>query len=242
MRTIAVAIFLILYSIFTIPMVAIEWIVGKISPEKHHIIAQKCVVKGFKIILHICGVKLTVKGKENIPKNQAALFAYNHRSYFDILVGYVTAPMRTSFVSKYEMLKVPMISWWMKCMNCLFLDREDIKQGMKTILDGIELLKKGTSIYIAPEGTRSKNDEVHKFHEASFKLADKSKTPIVPVCINNTDALLEKHEPWIHSGHVIIEYCEPIYMSDMDRDEKKHIGEKVRAIISEKYKKNAKEI
>ena len=121
-------------------------------------------------------------------------------------------------------------------------DREDIKQGMKTILDGIELLKKGTSIYIAPEGTRSKNDEVHKFHEASFKLADKSKTPIVPVCINNTDALFEKHEPWIHSGHVIIEYCEPIYMSDMDRDEKKHIGEKVRAIISEKYKKNAKEI
>lgn len=242
MRSILVAIFLVFYTIFTIPMSIVEWFVGKVSPGKCPVIAQKCVVKGFKIILRISGVKLTVKGKENILKDEAALYVFNHRGFFDILVGYVTAPMRTAFVSKYELLKVPMISWWMKRMNCLFLNREDIKQGMKTILEGIELLKNGTSIYIAPEGTRSKNDEVHKFHEASFKLADKSKRPIVPVCINNTDELLEKHVPWIHGGHVIIEYCEPIYMSDMDRNEKKHIGEEVRAIISEKYKKNAKEI
>ena len=138
MRTILVGIFLILYTIFTIPMLLVEWIAGKVSPDKRPVIAQVCVVKAFKVILFISGVKLTVKGKENVFNDQAALYTFNHRGFFDILVGYTTAPMRTAFVSKQELEKVPMISWWMKCMNCLFLNREDIKQGMKTILEGIE--------------------------------------------------------------------------------------------------------
>lgn len=242
MRLLLVGLFLILYTIFTIPMCLVEWIAGRVNPEKRPVIAQKCVVVGFKVILFISGVKLTVKGKENVLHDRAALYAYNHRGFFDILVGYTTAPMRTAYVSKKEIEKVPMISWWMKCMNCLFLDRDDIKQGMKTILEGIELLKNGTSIYIAPEGTRNKGEELLEFHEASFKLADKSKSPVVPVAINNTDEVFEKHLPWIHSQHVIIEYCEPIYMEELEKSQRKHIGEMVRQIISDKVKQNAAEL
>lgn len=135
-----------------------------------------------------------------------------------------------------------MISWWMKYLNCLFLDRDDIRQGMKVILTGIELMKEGTNIFIAPEGTRNSSDELLPFHEASFKLAEKSKSPIVPVAMNNMDAVLEQHMPWIHRTHVIIEYCEPIYMDSMERAEKKKIGEKVRQIISDKIKENAAEV
>ena len=103
-------------------------------------------------------------------------------------------------------------------------------------------MKNGTSIYIAPEGTRNKGEGLLEFHDASFKLADKSKSPVVPVAINNTDEVFEKHLPWIHSQHVIIEYCKPIYMEDMDKKEKKHIGEIVRQIIAEKLQQNAQEI
>lgn len=238
MRLVLVAIFLILYTIFTIPMALVLWIIGKFDERKKEVIAQVCVKGGFKAILFLSGVRLTVKGKENIVRDGAALYAYNHRGFFDILVGYTTAPMPTAFISKKEIEKVPMISWWMKQMNCLFLDRENIKEGMKTILQGIELLKNGTSIYIAPEGTRNKGEELLEFHEASFKLADKAKCPIIPVAINNTDEVFEKHLPWIHSAHVTIEYCKPIYMEDMERAEKKHVGEKVREIIGEKVKAN----
>ncbi len=242
MRLILVVLFLILYTIFTIPMCLVEWIAGKVNPSVRPVIAQVCVSRAFKIILFLSGVKLTVKGKENIIHDRAALYAYNHRGFFDILAGYTTAPMRTAYVSKKEIEKVPMISWWMKCMNCLFLDRENIREGMKTILEGIELLKNGTSVYIAPEGTRNHGEELLEFHEASFKMADKSKCPIVPVAINNTDEVLENHLPWIHSAHVIIEYCEPVYMDKMERDEKKHIGSLVRDIIGERVKENAKEL
>lgn len=220
----------------------IQWIVGKKNPEKRAVIAQKCVVVSFKIILFISGVKVTVKGKENILHDRAALYTYNHRGYFDILVGYTTAPMRTAYVSKKEIQKVPMISWWMKCMNCLFLDRNDIRQGMETIKDGIELLKNGTSVYIAPEGTRNTGEGLLEFHDASFKLADKSHSPVVPVAINNTDEVFEKHLPWIRSQHVIIEYCSPIYTENMDRKERKQISDMVRQVILEKIQQNAKEI
>lgn len=242
MRTILIGIFLLFYWLLSLPMFLIGFILGKIDPKKKPCFSQPFVVWGFRVILWISGVKVTVKGRENILQDQSALYVFNHRSYFDILVGYVTAPVPSAYVSKKEIEKVPLVSRWMKYMNCLFLDRSDMKQGMKTILTGIELLKDGTSIYIAPEGTRNKGEGLLPFHEASFKLADKSKRPIVPVALNNTDEAFEKHFPWVHSTHIIIEYCEPIYMDQMERAEKKHVGEAVREILLEKIKENAKDL
>ncbi|MDE6566406.1 MAG: 1-acyl-sn-glycerol-3-phosphate acyltransferase [Lachnospiraceae bacterium] len=242
MRTILIGIFLLFFWLLSLPMFLIGFILGKIDPAKKACFSQPFVAWGFRIILWISGVKLTIKGKENILQDQSALYVFNHRSFFDIIVGYMTAPVPTAFVSKKEIAKVPLVSRWMKYMNCLFLDRSDMKQGMKTILNGIELLKNGTSIYIAPEGTRNKEEGLLPFHEASFKLADKSKRPIVPVALNNTDEAFEKHFPWVHSTHIIIEYCEPIYMDQMERAEKKHIGEAVRKILLEKTQENAKEL
>lgn len=243
MRTILIGIYLLLYTIISIPLFLILFVVGKFNKRTKAIISQKIVIYlGFRPILFISGVKLTVKGRENILKDQAALYVFNHRGFYDILAGYVTAPYPTAFVSKVEIKKVPMVSRWMKYMNCLFLEREDIRQGLQTILEGIELLKNGTSIYIAPEGSRNSGEELLEFHEASFKLAEKSKCPIVPVAINNTDAIFERHLPWIHRGHVIIEYCEPVYMDKMERTEKKNVGKTIRSILSEKVKANAAEV
>lgn len=243
MRTILVGIYLIFYTILSIPLYLVMFIIGKFDMRKKAVISQKIVNNlGFRPILFLSGVRVTVKGREHIFQDRAALYVFNHRGFYDILVGYTTAPYPTAFVSKKEIGKVPMVSRWMKFMNCLFLDRDDIKQGLQTILKGIELLKEGTSIYIAPEGTRNSGDELLEFHEASFKLAEKSKCPIVPVALNNTDAVLERHMPWIHKTHIVVEYCEPIYMDQMERAEKKAIGKKVREILSEKVKANQSEV
>lgn len=245
MRTAIVGIYLLLYAIIGLPLFLICLVLGKIDPKKKTVFAQKIVIYlGFRPIMFLSGVKLTVKGKENILKGESALYVFNHRGYFDILAGYTTAPYPTAFISKKEIGKIPMVGQWMKLMNCLFLDRDDMKQGLQTIMQGIELLKSGTSIYIAPEGTRNKGEahELLEFHEASFKLADKSKRPIVPVAINNTDAVLEKQAPWLKKAHIIIEYCEPLYMDKMERAEKKKVGQLVRGILSEKVKENQKEV
>lgn len=240
MRTILIGVFLLFYWLLSLPMFLIGFFLGKKDPVRKHRFSQPFVAWGFRVILWISGIRVTIKGKENILRDGSALYVFNHRSFFDIIVGYMTAPVPSSYVSKKEIAKIPLVSRWMKYMNCLFLDRDDMKQGMKTILEGIALLKNGTSVYIAPEGTRNTGEGLLPFHEASFKLADKSKRPIIPVALNNTDEAFEKHLPWVHSTHIIIEYCEPIYMDQMERAEKKHIGRTVREILLAKTEENSR--
>lgn len=246
MRTIFIAIYLVLFGVIGMPLYFLFYLFGLFSTKARAVCSQVVVCNlGFRVILWLAGVHMTVKGQENIVKGGSALYVFNHRGFFDILAGYTTGPYPLAFVSKKELGKVPMISWWMKHMNCLFLDRSDMKKGMQTIQEGIELLKNGTSIYIAPEGTRNRHEnpeELLPFHEASFKLAIKSQRPVVPVAINHTDAVLENHFPWIHRTHVIIEYCEPIDVVSLERAEQKKLGKRTGKIIAERVRENQREI
>lgn len=127
----------------------------------------------FKFILWEAGTKVTIIGEENVPKDTPVLYIGNHRSYFDIVLSYSRCPIRTGYIAKKEMERYPLLSNWMRYLHCLFLDRKDIKQGLKTILTAIEKIKSGISICIFPEGTRNKNKdelELLPFHEEVSKL------------------------------------------------------------------------
>ena len=132
-------------------------------------------------------------GEENVPKNQPVLYIGNHRSYFDIVLTYARCPDLTGYIAKKEMQKIPFLSRWMKFLYCLFLDRTDIKAGLKVILTAIDQIKSGISIMIFPEGTRGKGSsdlDLLPFHEGSFKIATKTGCPIIPVCINHSSEIL----------------------------------------------------
>lgn len=231
MRTILVVLFLIIYFVFSIPMYLIQYIVGKIDKNLQFKIAQFIVSKAFKIILFISGVKCEVSGIENVPSDEPVLYIANHRSFFDIVIGYATVPTLTSFVAKKEMDKVPCIRIWMRYMKCLFLDRENVREGLKTILQGIEQVKEGYSVFIMPEGTRNHEEGILPFHEGSFKIAEKSGCAIVPVAMTRTDDILENHMPWIHKAKVSVYYGKPIYMNELEKEQKKFIGAYTRDIV-----------
>ena len=246
MRTIMVALYLLIFAVLSVPFYLLFLLLGLVNSRARAVCSQAVVCNlGFRVMLFLSGVRVTVKGKENVLKGESALYAFNHRGYFDILAGYITGPYPMAFVSKKELGRIPMIRLWMLYMNCLFLDRSDMKKGMKTIEKGIRLMENGISVYIAPEGTRNKNknpEELLPFHESSFRLAGKSKRPVVPVAVNHTDAVLEQHFPWIHKAHVIIEYCEPIDVESLDRTEQKRLGQRVQGILAAKVRENQKEI
>ena len=238
-RLVLVLLFVVLFLICSIPLLIIEYFIGKFNMDVKNRSSLAIVNWAFRVCLLISGVKVTVIGEENVPKDQAVLYVGNHRSYFDILLTYVRVPRPTGYIAKKEILRIPLLRDWMKNLHCLFLDRKDIKQGMKTILEGIEKIRSGISICIFPEGTRNKvNDTFLPFHEGSFKIADKSGCPIVPMSINNAAAIFEDHIPKIRKAHIVLEYGKPIYMSEMTREEKKNIGAKVQALIEETYFKN----
>ena len=240
-RIILIAVFVVSFLILSIPLFFIEWIIGKFNPSLRDISSLRIVQWAFKVVILLSGVKLTVIGEENIPKDTAVLFIGNHRSYFDIVLTYARCRGLTGYVAKKEMLKIPLLSRWMKFLHCLFLDRSDVREGLKTILTAIDKAKNGISIMIFPEGTRNKNEselDLLPFHEGSFKIATKSGCPIIPVSINNSSALFEDHLPYVKKAPVIIEYGEPIYVKELPKEQQKFVGRYVQDIIVETLKKN----
>ncbi len=233
-RFIVVAVTVIGFLIFGFPLLAAQNSLGKKDPHQRDLESLKIIQTMFLFILRVSGVKVTVRGLENIPKDSAVLYVGNHRSYFDILVGYTTVPGLMGFVAKKEMLRYPLLSDWMVNVNCLFLDRDDIKAGLKMILDGIEKVKNGVSVWIFPEGTRNRHDDILEllpFKEGSLKIAEKSGCPVVPVAMFGTADVFEKHIPFIRPAHVIVEYGKPFYIKELEPENRKKAGAYTRDVI-----------
>ena len=237
-RIILVALTVVLFLIFSIPMLVVLGIQEKRNPGQVQAKSLHTVQGVFRFILKLAGVTYEVQGLENIPRDRAVLYVGNHRSYFDILIGYVTVPGLTGFVAKKEMEKIPLLSSWMKLVNCLFLDRVNLKEGLKTILAGIEQVKRGDSVWIFPEGTRNKNDDpldMLTFKEGSLKIAEKSGCYVVPVALTGTAEVFEQHFPKIKPSHVTITFGEPFHTKELPPEVKKFPGayteEQIKAML-----------
>lgn len=239
LRFICIALFLFMFLLFGIPVLGIEWLIGRINKEKADYQSLRIVQWAFKKILSITGVEVTVIGEENVP-DEPVLFIANHRSYFDILLTYSRCKRLTGYVAKVEMLRYPLLRDWMKRLYCLFLNRNDMREGLKTILQAIDYVKNGISICIFPEGTRNDGEELSllPFHAGSFKIAEKSGCAIVPISLNNTASIFENQIPRIKKTHVILEYGKPVYTKDLDKDTRKHMAEYFRGIIQDTINKN----
>ena len=226
-RFILVCIIVVGFLILSIPILLAEWVIGKCNKRAKDISSLRIVQAVFRCVLKITGSDIQFIGHENVPNDTAVLYIGNHRSFFDILLTYVMCPDLTGYVAKKEMEPIPLLSNWMKYLHCLFLDRKDIKAGMKTILTAIDKAKNGISICIFPEGTRNKNEselEMLPFHEGSFKIATKSGCPIIPIAITNSAEIFEAHFPKIKPAKVIVEYGKPIYPDQLSKEDRKRLG------------------
>lgn len=182
------------------------------------------------------GAKIHVYNQERIPEDTNVLFVSNHQSDFDIAIFLACIKKYTGFVAKVEMENVPLLSDWMRSIHCVFLDRDNIKKSMKTILEAINLLKEGYSMVVFPEGTRSKSSNIGEFKAGSFKLATKSKVPIVPVTINGSYKILEGNRYIINPSDVYVYIHEPIYVDKLTKEEISKLPNTVYNIIKEKLK------
>lgn len=238
-RLILVSGFVILFLIFSMPIMFVEWILGKSNPGAKSRSSLAIVNWAFRCVRFLAGVRVDYIGEENIPADTAVLYVGNHRGFFDTVLTYIRVPRPTGYIAKKNMEKVPLLSIWMRNLHCLFLDREDLKAGAQTIIEAIHMIKDGISICIFPEGTRNKEEgTLLPFHEGSFKIAAKSGCPIIPMTIVNSAAVFENQFPKIKKAHVIIEYGKPIYLKELPKEQQKKIASYVQGIILETYNKN----
>ena len=99
-RFIVICIIVVGYLILSIPLLLIEWVIGKINPRAKDISSLRIIQAVFRLILKIAGVTVTVIGQENIPRDTPVLYIGNHRSFFDILLTYIRCPDLTDMWPK----------------------------------------------------------------------------------------------------------------------------------------------
>ena len=125
-RLIFVALFVVLFLIIGIPVLGIEWLIGKVSKKTMDYSSLRLVQWAFNMIIKLAGIELTVIGEENISEGPV-LYIGNHRSFFDIVITYARCKNLTGYIAKKEMLSIPLLRTWMKRLYCLFLDRADME-------------------------------------------------------------------------------------------------------------------
>lgn len=193
------------------------YIVGVFSKRLQYKVLIGITRNWARFMIFVSGNKIKVNNAELVPEGPV-LFVANHQSYFDIPVLMVHLPIFAPFIAKVELEKIPGLSFWMKRMGCLFMDRQNLRQSLKIILEGIEMLKVGKSLVIFPEGTRAKEGVMMDFKPGSLKLAVKAGVPIVPVTLTNTYKVFEETSR-VKKADVSITFHEPIDVTNLERDE-----------------------
>ena len=184
-------------------------------------------------------VKIDVHGQENIPEQNGFMFFPNHQGLFDVLSIVAACPRPFSVVMKKEIQNIPFLKQVFACMKAYAIDRDDVKQAMKVIIQVTKEVIECRNYLIFAEGTRTKDpNHVHEFKGGSFKSAMKAKCPIVPV------ALIDAYKPFdtksIEKVTVQVHFLEPISYDEYKDMKSVELAAEVKSRIEKVIEKNEK--
>ncbi|ACO83764.1 lysophospholipid acyltransferase family protein [Clostridium botulinum] len=217
-------------------IIKLKYLKRKGNKEEIDRYINKSVLGWANFIVNGIGIKVNKKGLENVPDGPC-LFVGNHQGLLDVPVIVSSLDRYVGFVAKKEMLKLKILTYWMKEMKCVFMDRQNVRAAVKTINEGVENLKNGYSMLIFPEGTRSRGENLGEFKKGSMKLGIKAGVPIVPIAINGTYNVLEANGRKIKAADVDLIICPPIYPNELSKEEQNNLSQTIKDIIQKELEK-----
>jgi 1-acyl-sn-glycerol-3-phosphate acyltransferase len=159
-----------------------------------------------------------IEGREKAVKGTTYVIISNHQSVLDILLINCLR-YKFKWISKIENFNVPVIGLYLKMADYIVVDRGNEESKIEMLEKSFSCLKKGISIMIFPEGTRSLNNEIGFFKRGAFQLALQAAVPILPVLIDGTGGILPKHGLVFGSGHKIrIKVLDQVNPADFGTD------------------------
>jgi len=191
--------------------------IGILNRDRHAI-TEHGVSGWVDQLFAITGVKLNVRGEENLWSRRPAVFVYNHRNNFDPYVAIKLVRRDWGSVAKREVAGplAGLMEWLTP--NVAYLDRSNPESAIQSLGPVTELLRNGVSVLIAPEGTRSRTGELGTFKKGAFRMAMEAKVPIVPIVIHNADAVATLNGI-IRKGTVDVTVLPPVSVEDWSPDD-----------------------
>ena len=162
------------------------------------------------VILFIAGVKVEVEGKEKLNPDDNYIFISNHLSYFDIPILMIAIRNNVRFIYKDTMTKIAVLGWGMYLGQYIPINRENVREAMKSLKKAAQKVINGISVVIFPEGTRSMDGTLGEFKRGIFVLADEAKVPLVPTAIVGSNVIMPRGKFQIKSGNVRVVFSEPV--------------------------------
>lgn len=171
-----------------------------------------------KSSLDIVNINLTVLGKERLPDG-SVLFIMNHSSMLDsfILFAAIDRPIGVVIADEPIWKNIPVVSKWTELIKCVYINRKNPRDGMRSISQAADNIINGQSMAIFPEGdltwVKDPDALISDFRSGALKIAYKAKCPIVPMVIKNSKSTYEGYQPIgkIHSVPVEVEFLDPVY-------------------------------
>lgn len=182
---------------------------ARLSGDKRRAV-DLTVSLGSELALAAAGVDLEIHGEENLWAQRPAIFIFNHQSKLDLLLMAYLVGRGLTGVAKKEVGQVPGIGAFMRMADVAFVDRGNHQDASVTLQPAADMLRRGLSLAMAPEGTRSLSPKLGPFKKGAFHLAMQAGVPVVPVVIRNAGECMARGDQVLHAGKVQVAVLAPI--------------------------------
>jgi putative phosphoserine phosphatase/1-acylglycerol-3-phosphate O-acyltransferase len=166
----------------------------------------------------LAGIELEVEGEANLWSHRPAVFIFNHQSAVDTLL--VAKLLRRDFtgIAKQEVRQNPLFGPAFAFAGVVFIDRADSGRAIKALEPAVQALREGRSIAIAPEGTRSRTQQLGRFKKGAFHIAMQAGVPIVPIVFENALDVLPRGALVLRPANVRAVVLPPIDTTEWTRE------------------------
>ena len=223
---------LVVIFVITVPAALLTILGGLFDPHGKHVYV---ISRAWSwAVLKSCGISVKVSGLTHIDPKQRYIFMVNHQSNMDIpILIQALFPFQLRWLAKKELLRVPLFGWAMSAAKHIPVNRSDRFGALQSLKQAKRRIASGTSLVIFPEGTRSRDGGLLPFKRGGFWLAVQTQTPLVPLTINGSGAVLRKGDWRVRRGEIRITVGEPLATEDYRSEKWVALSTRVRTIMAE---------
>ncbi len=186
------------------------------------------------------GVRLEIGGLEHVPVNRPVIFMANHQSYVDVPVLFLL-PFQFRWLADQDLFRIPVFGWGMRLAGYIPVRRGEARSGLDALARAKEYLRQRISIFLFPEGTRSRTGVLGRFQTGGFRLAFQAQVPLVPVVVVGTRQLLPRGR-WTFRWRVVVKiHLLPSVAPPRNRREVHSLANRVRAQMWHEYRRLLRE-